>query len=692
MKSTYCLFIFLLFCLKGNAQAPNNKLWDYRYGGASAELPAAIIQTLDNGFLIGGYSFSSVSFDKTDSTKGNADYWIVKTDSTGNILWNKTYGGRNGDYMTCAIALPDSGYLLGGFSNSDSSGDKTQNNKSPGSTFFDFWVIRIDKIGNKIWDKTFGGEQNDNLHKMLMLNNNSFLLGGATSSDSTADMSHHSYGNRDYWIVKMDSSGNKLWDFNYGGTLYDYLYTIHSTSDNGFILGGESKSPANSCKSQDSISPANDYWILKVDSNGLKVWDKTIGGDAVDNFSDLLILPGDKILICGTSNSAIGFDKSEMNHGNISFDFWIVKTDSLGNKLWDKVYGGIGNDDAIYNVSKINNGFLLTGTSYCDISGDKSEYNIFNNEQGWTIAIDTLGNKMWDKTLPSNAHVEFCQGLQTKDSCFVFLSFTDIDGGDVSQERESLRDYWFVKYCFSNLPTPNFISAKRTICQKNCHDFINLSANATTYQWFFPGGNPSSSTLVNPQQICYDDTGKFEVTLIAINNIGSDTLTFPNYITVSPQIPVSIITQNYDTLFSISGYFSYQWYFDSTLISGATSYYYRANLNGNYSVLITDSNGCSVLVEKQNVITDIAEMEKIKTEIKVFYSAGIIYLNVNSVIESPSFLELTDALGRITYRDKIILQKGKNAFTIPINTISKGIYFVKVWNSKQEKTQKLIIN
>ena len=153
MKSTYCLFIFLLFCLKGNAQAPNNKLWDYRYGGASAELPAAIIQTLDNGFLIGGYSFSSVSFDKTDSTKGNADYWIVKTDSAGNILWNKTYGGRNGDYMTCAIALPDSGFLLGGFSNSDSSGDKTQNNKSSGTIIFDFWVIRTDKNGNKIWDK-----------------------------------------------------------------------------------------------------------------------------------------------------------------------------------------------------------------------------------------------------------------------------------------------------------------------------------------------------------------------------------------------------------------------------------------------------------------------------------------------------------------------------------------------------------
>ena len=692
MKTTYSIFIFLFYCFEVISQVPNTKIWDFRYGGASAEFPSNILQTLDHGFLVSGYSFSTVSFNKTDSSRGNTDYWIVKTDSTGNIIWDKTFGGIGSDFMTSAIELPDSGFLLCGYSNSDSSGDKTQHNINSNFSNFDFWIIRIDKNGNKTWDKTFGGNQSDILHKMLLLKNNSFLLGGATLSDSTADMSHHTYGNRDYWIIKIDSNGNKLWDFNYGGSLYDYLYTINQTSDNGFVLGGESRSPANSCKSQDSISSENDFWILKIDSNGIKMWDKTIGGDAVDNFSDLLILPGDKILICGTSNSGIGYDKTELNHGNISYDYWIIKTDSLGNKLWDKVYGGIGNDDGIYNISKINNGFLLTGTSYCDISGDKSEYNILNNEQGWAIAIDTLGNKLWDKTLSSNAHIEFCQGLQTKDSCFVFLSFTDINGGDVSQERESLRDYWLVKYCFSNLPTPNFISSKRTICQKNCHDFINLSMNATSYQWFFPGGNPSSSTLVNPHEICYDDTGKFEVILIAINNTGSDTLTFPNYITVSPQILVSNLTQNYDTLFSVPGYFSYQWYFDSTFIAGATSYYYLANQNGDYSVLITDSNGCSVLVGKSNVITGIAETEKLNDELKVFYSTGIIYLNVNSEIQSSFFLELTDALGRIICKEKLILQKGNNTFSIPANNISKGIYFVKIWNSKREKTQKLLIN
>ena len=156
--------------------------------------------------------------------------------------------------------------------------------------------------------------------------------------------------------------------------------------------------------------------------------------------------------------------------------------------------------------------------------------------------------------------------------------------------------------CVQSVPTAIFNSPDNVICPGTCTDFINLSLQGTSYQWFFPSGNPSVSTDINPQGICYNIPGTYPVTLIATNATGSDTLTLNNFITVFPQPAPQGISQSGDTLFANQGATSYQWYYNGNIINGATDYFYVATQSGDYNVVATDENNCEVEAVINNVM------------------------------------------------------------------------------------------
>ena len=145
-------------------------------------------------------------------------------------------------------------------------------------------------------------------------------------------------------------------------------------------------------------------------------------------------------------------------------------------------------------------------------------------------------------------------------------------------------------------------AANNFICPGACTGFINLSTNATSYQWSFPGGSPGTSTAMNPSPICYSTSGTFDVQLISSNASGSDTLLISNCITVYPYPPPQAIAQNGDTLTANAGAVSYQWFLNGNIISGATNYFYVALSSGDYNVVVTDTNGCEVEAVIFNVI------------------------------------------------------------------------------------------
>lgn len=438
-------------------QNPLAKQWDYRFGGPFVDYLTCFQQTKDYGFILGGFSTSGIGGDKTQPNLGFNDYWVVKLDSTGAKLWDKNFGGTSSDRLSSIQQTSDGGYILGGWSLSGIGGDKTQANWGNE----DYWVIKIDSLGIKQWDKNFGGTNSDLLYSLQQTSDGGYILGGYSNSGISGDKTQSVWGgiNPDYWIVKIDSTGAKQWDKNFGGSETDELISMQQTTDDGYILGGFSYSGISGDKTQPLWSPNNcDYWILKTDSLGTKEWDKDIGGTKGDLLYALKQTNDKGYILGGFSNSGVSGHKTEpLWGGSADIDYWLVKTDSLGNFQWDKDLGGTSNDNIFNTITQTqDNGYLNGGVSFSNISGDKSEDNL-GVTQSWIIKIDSLGMKQWDKTLrtlPVINNDGVGLSIQLHDGCFAMANSTSSNiAGDKSQPNQGDMDYWIVKFCDTTLTT-----------------------------------------------------------------------------------------------------------------------------------------------------------------------------------------------------------------------------------------------
>ncbi len=362
---------------------PPVKQWDKTYGGSLNDIPYSLVATSDGGYLLGGSSQSGLTGDKSEDSRGDLDYWVVKLDAKGSKQWDKTLGGGSVDWLTSIVATPDGGYLLGGWSDSGISGEKSDTSRGG-----DYWVVKIDSRGNKQWDKTYGGSSYDALYTMTPTSDGGYLLGGYSDSGISGEKSEDRRGAdayaRDYWIVNIDGVGNKLWDKTFGGSEWDHVTAMVTTSNGGYLLGGVSGNDNleeggisgydnTGDKTQESRG-GNDYWVVKIDGKGNKEWDKTLGGNYRDELRSLVATSDGGYLLGGLSYSDISGEKTEAPRGSTDYsDYWLVKIDSTGNKLWDKIYGGDKWDELSSLVATSDGGYLLGGWSNSDISGEKSD-------------------------------------------------------------------------------------------------------------------------------------------------------------------------------------------------------------------------------------------------------------------------------------------------------------------------------
>ncbi len=242
-----------------------NVIWEIPYGARAIEA------TPDGGFVVGGDSETDKS-DSNPDCQGNCalDYWVAKFDAGGNIVWEKIFGGSAEDDLVDVTATTDGGFLVGGTSWSDAGFDKSEDSRGDDTYEWDFWVLKIDGDGNKIWDKTYGGIAFDGLQVIQPTDDGNFLLAGYSWSPIGFEKSQDIREDPDYWLIKIDPDGNKLWDKTYGGNYIDELFGLQPTSDGGYLLGGWSESNAGFEKSEN----AKGYWIIKVDQFGNKLWDK----------------------------------------------------------------------------------------------------------------------------------------------------------------------------------------------------------------------------------------------------------------------------------------------------------------------------------------------------------------------------------------------------------------------------------
>ncbi len=267
----------------------------------------------------------------------------------------------------------------------------------------------------------------------------------------------------------------------------------------------------------------------------------------------------------------------------------------------------------------------------------------------------------------------------------IACSFTDQAIPLSGNVNFGLQNFPVCAYPTINLPVAIF-NAPNNFCPGTCTDFTNLTTNATSFQWTFPGATPSSSIDVNPQNICYPTSGNYDVQLIATNANGSDTLLLANYITVYPSPPPQSISQSGDTLFAIAGSASYQWYFNGNIIPGATDYFYIAPASGDYNVVATDLNGCEVEAAMFNVIASL--VETMAAEIFVFPNPVGEKLAISSQQWAINTVSIYNTLGELVLAVSLPTahcpEISGPTCTFDVSQLPSGLYFIEV--SIQEKT------
>jgi hypothetical protein len=353
--------------------------WQASFGGTGGNVLYSVQPTSDGGYILGGYSSSGVSGNKTSPSFGGGDFWLVKLDGSGNKQWEQAFGGTGEDCLYSVQPTSDGGYILGGSSTSGVSGNKT----TPNFGGTDYWLVKVDGSGNKQWEKTFGGSDNESINSVQPTSDGGYILGGSSRSGVSGNKTDAGFGIEDYWLVKVDGSGNKQWDRAFGGSDVDILTSVQPTSDGGYILGGSSASGVSGNKTTPSFG-SGDYWLVKVDGSGNKQWDQSFGGSGDDELSSVQPTSDGGYILGGYSTSGVSGNKTDAGFG--SSDYWLVKVDGSGNKQWEQVFGGSG-DDLLYSVQPTSDGgYILGGYSTSGMSGNKTTPN-FGAGDYWLVKL-----------------------------------------------------------------------------------------------------------------------------------------------------------------------------------------------------------------------------------------------------------------------------------------------------------------
>jgi len=322
-----------VYLIKTDSQG--NKLWERTFGGADDDWGYSVRETRDGGFIIVGRTHSF--------GVGGFDVYLVRTDSQGNKLWERTFGGADDDWGESVQETRDGGYIIAG------------RTKSFGAGEFDVYLIKTDSQGNKLWERTFGGRDDDDGYSDQETHDGGFIIAGETYSFGA--------GWIDVYLIKTDSQGNKLWERTFGGWAADFGYSVQEMSDGGYIITGGT----------DSFGAGNDdIYLLKTDSQGNKIWERTFGGWDWDcGFSVQETRDGGFIIAGWTCSFGAG-----------GGDVYLIKTDSQGNKIWERTFGGRDDDDG-YSVQETRDGgYIIAGWTRSFGLGGKDVYLIKTDSHG----------------------------------------------------------------------------------------------------------------------------------------------------------------------------------------------------------------------------------------------------------------------------------------------------------------------
>jgi hypothetical protein len=353
-------------------------LWTKTYGGVGEEYGHCVEQTSDGGYIVTGSTSSSGA--------GASDVWLIKTDSSGDTLWTRTYGGIKDDEAYSVRQTQDGGYVMVGRSFSrDSCGD--------------VYLVKTNTLGDTLWTRSFGWTEYDCGDCVQQTEDGGYIITGNTWPVSE--------GKRNLLLIKTDSLGDTLWTRIYGGDKCEHGYSVEETLDGGYIVTGYTFSFS---------AGATDVWLVKTDSSGDTTWTRSYGGSGSEGGEAVRQAEDGGYIVAGYAYPSGASDR----------DVWLLKTDSSGDTVWTRTYSGSENAHGTAVELTSDTGYVVAG--WIESSKGSGCYDVL------TLKTDSTGDIQWIKT-PGGADFDYGYCVkQTDDHGYIIAGRTmsfGAGGGDL---------------------------------------------------------------------------------------------------------------------------------------------------------------------------------------------------------------------------------------------------------------------
>lgn len=402
--------------------------WSRSYGGSYYDTEPSLVATKDGGYIFAGRTIShdgdvSVVWGVSGGAEDNV--WVAKLSPTGDIQWEKTYGGETNRFQSSIRETTDGGYILAG----DTHSSKRE---------LDIWIMKLSSSGTVEWEKLYRGSSHDKADDIYPTADGGYILVGNTESND-GDIGGDHHGREDIWAVKLSPSGDMEWSKVLGGSNDDRASAVRQTAEGGYILVGETSSTDGDVSGNHGSS---DIWVVKLSPSGGMEWEKALGGSEHDGGTyyggpDIELTKDGGYILTGSSQSKDG-DISE-SHGEA--DLWVVKLASSGDIQWEKTLGGPGSDFGYAIELTKDSGYILAGMSNSykgDVRDNRGHYD------AWAVKLRKDGDLVWSKTFGGSEEDNAYSIVQAADGSYVLAGETKSNDGDVSGNHGE-GDIWVVK-------------------------------------------------------------------------------------------------------------------------------------------------------------------------------------------------------------------------------------------------------
>ncbi|MFT3979566.1 MAG: hypothetical protein QM687_03785 [Ferruginibacter sp.] len=392
-------------------------------GSNQSDFGGYIRQTADSGYIIGGSTNASQEGDVTGTNNGRQDCWIVKLSKTGAVEWDKVMGGSEYEELTQIKQTADGGYVFCAISESSASGDVTGTNHNVplNNNSYDYWIVKLDASGNKTWDVLLGGDQNEFPTAIVQTADGGYAVGGYSYSSANGDVTSTNHGNSDFWIVKLTSTGTVTWNVLRGGSGEEEMRSLAQTADGGYIVSG-STTASGTGDVTGTLNGNFDFWVLKLTSTGTITWSRLIGGSD-EEFSYAVQQTADGgYIVAGNSNSSASGNISVSTHGGT--DYLVLKLNASGTTVWNKMLGGTGDETLTSVIQTADGGYVLAGYTTSSASGDVSQTSA-GQEDAWIVKINSTGTLVWEKLYGGNQPDYALSIQETLGGGFIFGGYTN---------------------------------------------------------------------------------------------------------------------------------------------------------------------------------------------------------------------------------------------------------------------------